>query len=192
MSCCVICWPFPRKYAQAVALVNFRFVFIPPPHAAAESPSQASVTKTIGRSAERNSVLCSVFFLLFFWGEFIVGASSVSSRSLIEWSQKEIKTWKIRYEKWKWACGLPPLNHWTIIKQFSSFWTVQCWMLLNCFIRLHAGEVQQRLRVKFRLSALDVRRNALLTRLVFEEMVNYGDESVRHTRNFSRSEVGGF
>lgn len=64
--------------------------------------------------------------------------------------------------------------------------------MLNCWIRLHAGEVQQRLRVKFRLSALDVRRNALLTRLDFEEMVNYGDEPVRHTRNFSRSEVGGF
>lgn len=76
--------------------------------------------------------------------------------------------------------------------QTIFFFLDRAMLLLNCWIRLHAGEVQQRLRVKFRLSALDVRRNALLTRLDFEEMVNYGDESVRHTRNFSRSEVGGF
>lgn len=160
-------------------------------HAQQQSLRVRQVSRRQSEEAQREIPFYAHFSFFYFRGEFIVDGSSVSSRSLIEWSQKEIKTWKrfaMRNENELAGC-----RHWITERLSNNFLlSGPCNVLLNCWIRLHAGEVQQRLRVKFRLSALDVRRNALLTRLDFEEMVNYGDESVRHTRNFSRSEVGGF
>lgn len=141
----------PRR---VVARLNFRIVFMPRHHAEKLNSAQAQV-RQVSRRQFRWREIPFLFHFPSFRRKFIVDTSSVSFQSRVEWLKKEIKTWKIRYEKWDCARGPPKIT-----ERLSNNFRLSgpCNVELK---RFTPEKFSALLSAKTRL--LDTVRNALLT-----------------------------